>query len=106
VQQRTQRALRSGVPCARSPLIDHAAQMGVVDIGWVNESRASGTPSRLSDEKRATRPPPSLAVTSMASHLRGQQVEHRIATGETLATPENMDQPEIKKLLEPESAEE
>ena len=48
----------------------------------------------------------SLAVTSMASHLRGQQVEHRIATGETLATPENMDQPEIKKLLEPESAEE
>lgn len=48
----------------------------------------------------------SLAVTSMASHLRGQKVEARVATGETLATPENMDQSEIKKLLEPESAEE
>ncbi len=42
----------------------------------------------------------------MASHLRGQKIEPRIATGETLATPENMDEPEIKKLLEPESAEE
>jgi ribose transport system substrate-binding protein len=48
----------------------------------------------------------SLAVTSMASHLRGQKVEPRIATGETLATPENMDEPEMKKLLQPESAEE
>ena len=36
------------------------------------------------------------------THLRGKKVEPRIATGETLATPENMDEPEIKKLLEPE----
>jgi ribose transport system substrate-binding protein len=43
-----------------------------------------------------------LAVTTMAAHLRGQKVEPQIATGETLATPENMDEPEIKKLLEPE----
>jgi ribose transport system substrate-binding protein len=43
-----------------------------------------------------------LAVTTLAAHLRGQKVESRIATGETLATPDNMDQPEIKKLLEPE----
>jgi ribose transport system substrate-binding protein len=44
----------------------------------------------------------SLAVTTMAAHLRGEQVEPRISTGETLATPENLDEPAIKKLLEPE----
>jgi ribose transport system substrate-binding protein len=43
-----------------------------------------------------------LAVTTMAAHLRGQKVEPKIATGETLATPENMDEPQVKKLLEPE----
>ncbi len=45
-----------------------------------------------------------LAVTTMAAHLRGEKVELRITTGETLATPQNMDQPEIKRLLEPELA--
>jgi ribose transport system substrate-binding protein len=43
-----------------------------------------------------------LAVTSLAAHVRGQKIEPRIATGETLATPENMDEAEIKRLLEPE----
>jgi ribose transport system substrate-binding protein len=43
-----------------------------------------------------------LAVTTMAAHLRGEKVEPKILTGETLATPENMDEPAIKKLLEPE----
>jgi len=43
-----------------------------------------------------------LAVTTMAAHLRGEKVEPRVSTGETLATPDNMDEPEIKKLLEPE----
>jgi ribose transport system substrate-binding protein len=43
----------------------------------------------------------SLAVKTMAAHVRGQKVESKIATGETLATPENMDEPEVKRLLEP-----
>ena len=43
-----------------------------------------------------------LAVTSMADHLRGKPVERRISTGETLATPENMDDPKVQKLLHPE----
>jgi ribose transport system substrate-binding protein len=47
-----------------------------------------------------------LAVTTLADHLRGKPVEKRISTGETLATPENMHEPEIKKLLEPELYEE
>jgi ribose transport system substrate-binding protein len=42
-----------------------------------------------------------LAVTTLAAHLRGQPVEPRIGTGETLATPDNMDEPAIKQLLEP-----
>jgi hypothetical protein len=36
--------------------------------------------------------------------LRGQKVERRTATGEVLATPENMASAEIKRLLEPEQA--
>jgi ribose transport system substrate-binding protein len=43
-----------------------------------------------------------LAVTALAEYLRGKQIEPRIATGETLATSENMDQPAIQKLLQPE----
>jgi ribose transport system substrate-binding protein len=43
----------------------------------------------------------SLAVTTMAAHLRGEKVEPRISTGEMLATPQNMDEPAIKKLLDP-----
>jgi ribose transport system substrate-binding protein len=44
----------------------------------------------------------SLAVRTMADHLRGKKVDPRIATGEALATPDNMDEPEIKRLLYPE----
>ena len=47
-----------------------------------------------------------LAVTTIADHVRGKQVERRIATGETLATPQNMHEAKIKKLLEPELYEE
>lgn len=46
-----------------------------------------------------------LAVTTLASSLVGKRVEPRISTGETLATPENMNEPEIKRLLEPEQYE-
>ncbi len=42
-----------------------------------------------------------LAVTTLAAHVRGQKVEARIGTGETLATPENLDQLAIQKLLSP-----
>ena len=42
-----------------------------------------------------------LAVKTLVAHLKGEQVEKRIDTGEELATPENMNDPEIRKLLEP-----
>jgi ribose transport system substrate-binding protein len=45
-----------------------------------------------------------LGVKAMVAHLEGEKVERRIPTGETMATPENMNDPEIKKLLEPEQA--
>jgi ribose transport system substrate-binding protein len=44
------------------------------------------------------------AVKAVVGHLRGQTVEKRIPTGETMATPENMTDPAIKKLLDPEQA--
>jgi ABC-type sugar transport system substrate-binding protein len=40
-------------------------------------------------------------VKTMVAHLEGKEVEKRIVTGEYVATPENMDTPEMRKLLEP-----
>lgn len=42
------------------------------------------------------------SVMAMMQHLEGKPVEKRIPTGEYLATPENLDTPEMKKLLDPE----
>ena len=42
-----------------------------------------------------------LAVKTMVEHLEGKQVEKRIATGEFVATPENMKTEEMQKLLNP-----
>jgi len=42
-----------------------------------------------------------LAVMKMVDHLRGKEVPKRIDTGVVVATPENMDSPEIKELLNP-----
>ena len=42
-----------------------------------------------------------LGVKTMVAHLDGHEVEKRIVTGEYVATPENMDSAEIKRLLEP-----
>lgn len=47
-----------------------------------------------------------LAVKTLVAHLNGKQVEKRIGTGEFIATPENMQQPEMDKLLHPEQFEE
>ena len=44
------------------------------------------------------------SVKMLVAHLRGEQVEKRVVTGEVMATPENMHEPAIKKLLEPEQA--
>ena len=43
-----------------------------------------------------------LAVATLAAKLRGEAVATRVATGETLATPDNMDEEAIKRLLSPE----
>lgn len=45
-----------------------------------------------------------LAVKTLVAHLNGEKVEARIPTGEVLATQENMDDPEVRKLLEPGQA--
>lgn len=43
-----------------------------------------------------------LGVRTMVEHLEGKAVDKRIDTGVQLATPENMEQPEIKALLSPD----
>jgi ribose transport system substrate-binding protein len=43
-----------------------------------------------------------LGVKMMVKHLQGEKVEKRIDTGSVVATPENMNEPEMKKLLEPD----
>jgi len=40
-----------------------------------------------------------LSVKTAVAHLRGEAVERMIDTGVTLATPENMDDPEVRSLL-------
>ncbi len=42
-----------------------------------------------------------LAVKTMVEHLQGKQAEKRISTGEYIATPENMNDPQMHKLLHP-----
>ena len=42
-----------------------------------------------------------LSVTSMIAHLNGEAVAKRIPTGEKLATADNMDDPDMQRLLEP-----
>lgn len=43
-----------------------------------------------------------LGVKTIVAHLRGEPVERVIDTGVTLATAENMDEPAIRALLEPD----
>ena len=43
-----------------------------------------------------------LGVKTLVAHIRGEKVERRIDTGVKLATPEHMDQPEMKELLQPD----
>ncbi len=43
-----------------------------------------------------------LGVKTVVAHLQGQKVEKRIDTGSAVATPENMDDPKMKNLLEPD----
>jgi ribose transport system substrate-binding protein len=43
-----------------------------------------------------------LGVKTLMAHLQGEQVEKLIDTGSAVATPENMDEPEMKNLLEPD----
>jgi ribose transport system substrate-binding protein len=45
-----------------------------------------------------------LGVKAAVAHLRGEKVEKRIDTGVTLVTGTNMDQPEIKELIQPDLA--
>ena len=45
-----------------------------------------------------------LGVKTLVASLRGEKVDRRIPTGEVMATPENMTDPEIQKLLNPEQA--
>jgi ribose transport system substrate-binding protein len=47
----------------------------------------------------------STAVEKLVDHLSGKAIEKRISSGEWLATPENFDEPDIQKLLDPERVE-
>lgn len=43
-----------------------------------------------------------MAVKTLVQHLRGEKVQRRIDTGAVLATPDNMETPQIKALLYPD----
>jgi ribose transport system substrate-binding protein len=43
-----------------------------------------------------------LSVKTIVAHIRGQGVEHRIDTGSSVVTKENVDTPEIQALVKPD----
>jgi ribose transport system substrate-binding protein len=43
-----------------------------------------------------------LGVKTLVAHLRGEAIPAQVDTGETMATPENMDEPEVRALLFPD----
>jgi ribose transport system substrate-binding protein len=43
-----------------------------------------------------------LGVKTMVAHLKGERIERRIDTGSEVATPDNMDEPHVRSLLEPD----
>lgn len=43
-----------------------------------------------------------LGVKTLVAHIRGETVERRVDTGVKLVTPDAMDQPEMKELLQPD----
>jgi ribose transport system substrate-binding protein len=43
-----------------------------------------------------------LSVKTIVAHIKGQPVEKRIDTGVHVATPDNMDQPDMNALLHPD----
>ncbi len=43
-----------------------------------------------------------IGVKTAYTHLMGEQIEKHVDTGVTVATPENMNDPEIKQLLFPD----
>lgn len=45
-----------------------------------------------------------LAIKTLVAHIKGEKVERRIDTGVQVATPQNMHQPEMKALLQPDLA--
>jgi ribose transport system substrate-binding protein len=46
-----------------------------------------------------------LGVKTLVEHLEKKEVPAKVSTGETLVTPENMDEPEIARLINPPQAE-
>ena len=43
-----------------------------------------------------------LGVKTMVAHVKGEKVERRIDTGVQVVTPQNMDEPAMKELLQPD----
>jgi ribose transport system substrate-binding protein len=43
-----------------------------------------------------------LSVKTLVAHIKGENVERRIDTGVRLVTPGDMDQPDVKELLQPD----
>src|SRR5579864_2120977 len=46
-----------------------------------------------------------LGVKTMVDYLEKRSIERKVSTGETMATPENMDEPDVQRLLNPLKAE-
>ena len=67
-----------------SPPLVEALRKGEIDALVVQDPRRMGY----------------KAVEALVKHIRGEKVEGRVDTGAVLVTKENMDKPEVKRLIE------
>ncbi len=96
-----------GAAPAAKPAASADAKKGVVFIGFDASEPLVNAMRQGKIQGLVVQNPLRMGATSVATmvkHLEKQPIEPHIATGETLVTPENMDDPEIAKLIHPPQA--
>ena len=92
------------------PIVDQlmATQLGsmVIDLLWIFAGCVFWWPVVLDvpHQPRFTYPVKMgyLGVKTLVAHIKGETVQRRIDTGVRLVTPSDMNDPEVKELLQPD----
>jgi ribose transport system substrate-binding protein len=86
-------------------LEDHGLAGKVVHVGFDSSAKLIEAMSKREIRGLVLQDPFDMgyrSVRTAVAHLRGQSYEKAVATGVVLATPENMNEPAIRRLLQPD----